>query len=437
MTKSIDYIQKLFAPTCKAVAISSLTGCADAFLAVALALKNQPGIVLAVVPGIPDADRLTDDLRLIVSQPGDTVRVRILELPPVIADDHRALGTRLKTIAALKAWSLAPYPAIVVVPFVSLSRGIPSGTAPAINVSIGSISFTELSRQLAENGYSRVPQVEKEGDYSVRGGLIDAWSPGDEFPVRAEFFDEDLESLRSFNPATQRSITRLSAAALLPAIEHNGDDDNRASVFSLLPANSTILALEHNAYTLTYPGKTFNCIFTGDPPPPATPTLPLPTSALPGFAELAAGEAHHPELFDAARQRLERHLDAAAKRGSHILRLDELSAGFELGDLIVVTKADRVFTKHRKATRSVNASLGQRINDFDDLEPGEYVVHVDYGVGRYTGSSFIKMDGEYSEVFNVEYADGAKLHVPAAHAHLLSRYVGVKGEAVRLHRLDG
>ena len=65
------------------------------------------------------------------------------------------------------------------------------------------------------------------------------------------------------------------------------------------------------------------------------------------------------------------------------------------------------------------------------------MVHVDYGVGRFVGSSEILVNGKRSEVFTIEYADGAKLHVPAAHAHLLSRYVGVKGEAVRLHRLDG
>ena len=82
-------------------------------------------------------------------------------------------------------------------------------------------------------------------------------------------------------------------------------------------------------------------------------------------------------------------------------------------------------------------SQGARLNDFDELEPGEYVVHVDYGVGRFVGSSEILTGGKRVEVFTIEYADGAQLHVPAAHAHLLSRYVGVRGEAVRLHRLDG
>ena len=58
-------------------------------------------------------------------------------------------------------------------------------------------------------------------------------------------------------------------------------------------------------------------------------------------------------------------------------------------------------------------------------------------MGRFIGSSEITTAGKRSEVFTVEYADGAKLHVPAAHAHLLTRYVGVKGQEVHLNRLDG
>ena len=227
-------------------------------------------------------------------------------------------------------------------------------------------------------------------------------------------------------------------------------------IFDLLPTNSTILALEHNSYNLSTlipdPLSLIPIYYTGDPAPAGVPTYDFQTTSLPGFAELGADEAHHPELFDAARKRLDQHIAAATSRGDLVLRLDDLSGGFELagvGDrgqptpnLLVVTKSDRVFAKRTRHASNLkrqtsNFATGPRLSDFDDLEPGEYVVHVDYGVGRYIGSSEILVDGRRSEVFTIEYADGGKLHVPAAHAHLLSRYVGVKGEAVRLHRLDG
>ena len=462
--------------------IPSLTGCADAFLAVTLAAKEEDGrpktedkVVLAITPGLPDADRLADDIRTLISAvPPSTFHLqpRLLEFPPKLDGDKTALGTRLKTIAALKAWSLNPYPCVIVAPFPALATPIPMGTDPLIiNTDGAQIAFSSFCDKLSQFGYERLPQVEKEGDFSVRGGIVDFWSPGDEFPIRAEFFGDTLEGLRTFNPATQTSIERVEEAEVLPIREkvevEGGGEQRTASLFDLLPRTSVILALEHNSYNLSsvhlhLSPPPFSIIYTGDPAPAGVASYAFQTTPLPGFAELGADEAHHPELFDAARKRLDQHLAAAAKRNATILRLDDLSGGFEVEveggrwtkeakssstvhlhlsppPLLVVTKADRVFAKRktRHALRTNRQPLTTRLSDFDDLEPGEYVVHVDYGVGRYIGSSEIVVDGRRSEVFTIEYADGGKLHVPAAHAHLLSRYVGVKGEAVHLHRLDG
>ena len=506
-------------PTIPTISLPSLTGSADAFLAATLARPAR--LVLAVTPGLPEADRLVDDLRILaqpdapLGPPGNrgdrppengdrpstthSNQLRILEFPPLIDNDKGAFGLRLKTLSALKAWGLSPYPCVVVASSTALSTPLPLGSVPSLVLKeegkrrteeeagiVGSgpvgkgkhvgtgpgvvgtgpgeegdkrLNLSEIAEKLAEIGYARTPQVEQEGDFSVRGGIVDVWSPGDEFPVRAEFFGDDLESLRTFNPATQTSIARIDEAEILPIREDGKEEEEgkgkkekgkgkkeegkgksaeAATLLDLLPPGATVLALEHNAYSLETVLSGHPVVFTGDPPPAGVPTYDFATAPLPGFAELGADEAHHPELFDAARKRLDQHLAAAERRGATVVRLDDLSGGFEIGSLVVVTKADRVFAKRKIHVRT-NAAVvqGPRLNDFEDLEPGECVVHVDYGVGRYIGSSEILLDGKRSEVFTIEYADGAKLHVPAAHAHLLSRYVGVKGEAVHLHRLDG
>ena len=435
-----------------AVAISSLTGAADAFLA--LALSKDSRLVLAATPGLPDADRLSDDLRVLSAAIPSAREVRVLEFPPPLSGDVGALGTRLKTLAALRAWPLSPYPCVLVVSSPALSSPVPTGAPPVISLGTDPVKFGDICEKLASFGYNRVPMVEQVGDFSVRGGIVDAWSPGEEFPIRAEFFGDDLESIRTFDAATQMSIERVDKAALLPAGSKDDEQDKQCSLLDLLPDGSTVLALEHNDYSLPVPRTVasemrpyqFTFVYTGDPAPRGVPTGKFQTSPLPGFAELGADEAHHPELFDAARGRLERHLAAAKKRGDLVLAIDDLSGGFELAPgtgaagekaLLVVAKSDRVFAKRKTHLRNAALARGARLNDFDELDPGEYVVHVDYGVGRFIGSSEILVNGKRSEVFTIEYADGAKLHVPAAHAHLLSRYVGVKGEAVRLHRLDG
>ena len=417
-----------------AVSVSSLVGGSDAFAAMALA-ESGTRVVLAVTPGLPDADRLSDDLRLIGAS--------VLEFPPPLDGDRSALGSRLKTIAALRAWDMRPYPCVVVAAYPALATPIPAEGIKPLSLVIGAERLESVAHRLLEMGYNRTVAVEQEGDYSVRGGIIDAWSPGEEFPVRAEFFGDELESLRAFDAATQISISRLDTATLLPIKEDGTEARASTTLLEILPESSVILALEHNEYNLGEVKRP--CVYTGDPAPKGVATFEFPTAPLPGFAELGADEAHHPELFDAARQRLERHIAAAEARGDAVIRLDELSGGFEthFGNdgtgLLVVTKADRVFTKKkvRRVRGAGGANAGARLNDFDDLEPGEYVVHVDYGIGRFVGSSEIVVDGRRSEVFTIEYAEGAKLHVPAAHAHLLSRYIGVKGETVKLHRLDG
>ena len=160
------------------VCISSLTGAADAFLALSLALRPgpprpdspaQPTPVLVVTPGLPDADRIADDLRELLKCLGADPKTtsfptRILEFPPILDGDRTAIGTRLKTIAALRAWGLSPYPVVVVSPFSALSSPIPAGTVPAIQLGtkpeeIGKapIKYSDLCKKLADSGYNRVP----------------------------------------------------------------------------------------------------------------------------------------------------------------------------------------------------------------------------------------------------------------------------------------
>ena len=432
-----------------ALALPKLTGAAEAFLALALG-----DITLVVTSGIPDADRVFADLELLTSiRDIGVYSTRVMMFPPLLDGDRGALGARLKVVAALKAYALRPYPLVIVAPYAALVTPVGMGEVETLVISTEApIEFKAVAESLSRLGYSRVAQVSDIGEYSVRGGIIDAWGPDEEFPVRAEFFGEELESVRIFDPATQISIERRERAELLPVklgsdgdeVEKRGGDEvESGGLLELFPDGAHVLALDHNEYALssvTTSLKRLRVVYTGDPAPSGVPTGDLPTAPLPGFAELGADEAHHPELFDAARRRLEQHLAAAEKRGDRILKIDELSGGFELPGFIVVTKADRVFAKRGKRERRITGAAalqGPRLNDFDDLEPGEYVVHIDYGVGRFIGSKEILLDGKRNEVYTIEYADGGKLHVPAAHAHLLSRYVGVKGEEVHLHRLDG
>ena len=435
------------------LALSSFTGASSAFAAVTLATAKPSNpqatlpLVLAVTPGLPEADVLADNLRTLEKE----CVIRILEFPPALEDDHTTTAARLKTVAALDAYMLRPYPLVIVAPFAALRDAVPTAASVAaatIGLSIdgGNPPFAELLDKLLAAGYERMPEVTAPGELSVRGGVMDVWPPDAAKPVRAEFFGDDLESLRTFDPGLQTSTGTIDHITIPPVqiapIPQSpnpqiSQSHNPTTLLSLLPSAATILWLEHNAYDVPSPLQ-FRQIFTGDPAPRGVPTAKFQTVPLPGFAELGAEAARQPELLETTRARLAAYLVAAKKKGALVVEDEALEGGFEVPGLVVVTKNDRVFG-HRRAYRSAPAAAhgGERLSETLDIEPGEYVVHIDYGIGRFLGSTEVEVAGQRSEVFTIEYADGAKLHVPVTHAHLLSRYVGVKGEQVKLHRLDG
>ena len=446
----LEVFAQAFAPVTDhpspALALSSFTGSSAAFAATVLAIhppKDGVPFVLAVTPGLPEADVLADDLSALSAESG----VRVLDFPPVLEDDASTTAARLRVSAALGAYRLRPYPLVIVAPLPALLKGVPPSAAIAaatLRLSVApdaatALTFAVLQEKLLSGGYERVAEVEAPGTFSVRGGVLDVWAAGDERPVRAEFFGDTLDALRVFDPATQISTGRIDAVEIPPVTVSAAADKSR-KLLEVLPDGCTVLWLEHNAYPegLRTVANAARCIYTGDPAPRDVPSAPFQASPLPGFGELGAEAVRRPELLEATRARLAAHLEAARRKGARVSEDEKLSGGFEVPGLVVVTKSDRVFA-HRRATsaRGQSARTGERLTETFDLEPGELVVHLDYGIGRFLGSTEIEVGDTRSEVFTLEYADGAKLHVPVAHAHLLSRYVGVKGEKVKLHRLDG
>ena len=353
MKAALDLFASRFIPLADSVSgcvsMPPLPGSSKAFAAIALsgALSpvNRPRIVLAATPGIPDAERLSDDIASLERHSG----CKAMEFPPVLGEDKSVLGCRLRTLAAVEDWAANPFPLVIVSPATALSEKVRTGGISRRFAFIpGETSFSSAKSALSGFGYARSPTVLAQGEWSVRGGIVDFWSPGEESPVRAEFFGDDLESLRGFNPATQLSTEAVDRADALPSREdENGET---ASFVSLLPDNAACIVFGHGSYEFDPEGRF--AVYAGAAAPGKAAVRDFTISPLPGFAELGAAEAHHPELFDAAKKRLENHLDKARKRGDAVIAADELSSGFEIPGLAVVAKSDRIFTKRRPRRRA-------------------------------------------------------------------------------------
>ncbi|HBA83625.1 MAG TPA: transcription-repair coupling factor [Verrucomicrobia bacterium] len=144
---------------------------------------------------------------------------------------------------------------------------------------------------------------------------------------------------------------------------------------------------------------------------------------------------------------LEQYREAIELIGNPNIHLHPLSEGFECAGarLTVVAESDLYGFRKRLPGRyelhgkkaGPERVAGARIAEWTDIQPGELVVHMDHGIGKYLGLYEIEFDGRKQEVLAIEYAEKARLYVPVSQTHLLSRYVGVGRHRPELHALGG
>jgi transcription-repair coupling factor (superfamily II helicase) len=358
---------------------------------------------------------------------------------------------------------------------------------------------TGLLAWLEESGYLFEAEVLSPAQASWRGGILDVWPPHHDWPIRVEFFGNTIESLRLFDPAQQRSRETLTEATLLPAREADGHRPPSTALTAHIPPGAAWLWLdreslaahaglyEHSAREaaaselivpladvraeLAARAATFQLAFSLSPNPEDE-AWTFDFASLPGVS-VAAGPAIALDRQEDQRKKFVAELIHQAASGwsvhlyfsneggqarfmevygeaiqpSHAIRFHDgtLSESYRCPGLreIVVSDADlyglrRETTGRRDRTRRARArETGERIHAWTDIQPGDYVVHIEHGIGIYRGLFEIETNGAMREVCTIEYADGAKLYVPVAQTHLLSRYIGVGKTKPPLHAIGG
>lgn len=471
-------------------AVPSLPGASAALVALALSRINRGRDVFVVARDSRECELLFSDLRSFDKSPeneplllpsadsgeGDRDSDRDgmrLAFAKALALDHTCDDTNGRIFVASAPDMLAPLPDphAVAESGIGLSAGAP---AP--------LPFSDFSARLASMGYRRVPEVVEKCAFAVRGGLIDVWPPTEPLPLRIDFFGDDIDTIRRFDPVSQRS--RAPADSVwLPSC-------SLGEMPSILPAErmksgSILLWLEYELVAnalrrLDYDsgGDPFSRleaaiaerkphlqIFSGEPAPPRVPTLPFDILPPPGLADIG-GLASDPLLRADARKKLFDDMEARAvagesvflcldtagglewlsrelASGSHIvLRQALLSGGFSWPSLklTVLAQPDIYSTRKTSGRHFVSPSVrfaGERVSRPEELRPGDLVVHIDHGIGRFKGTSTATIGDRTQDVFVIEYADGVELQVPISQAHLIGRYIGVAGQSVALHKLGG
>ena len=348
----------------------------------------------------------------------------------------------------------------------------------------------ELLAHFVQIGYHRMEetaQVEMPGEFSVRGGIVDVYPINEITPYRIEFFDDEIESIRSFSLETQRSIKTVDRIEILPVMQENpaGLTD---SFLAFMPETGKIIideplrVREHiikigkespelKNRILSWNGlsdgiKNGNVLYLalmlqkihGGEPDSLEGVTSKGIASFQGQMDMLASDTEEwlaqknrvivlasdkskqeslREFFAGHRLPATMELKAGGlKAGAVTVLKGSLLNGFELPGmkLTVLTEKDIFGRQKRKLTR---ISKEERISHFRDIKVGDYVVCLNHGIGKYMGVETHESDGVHKDYLYIMYGGGDKLYVPTDQVSVLQKYIGAEGEVPKLHRLGG
>ncbi len=351
---------------------------------------------------------------------------------PEIAAERLGLLTQLEREQA---------PRLIVATRASLDQAAPKrGALQTARVQLRHGTNEKMERSLERltgAGYERVAQVTTRGQFAVRGGIVDLYSWQAPLPTRLEFFGDRIESLREFDIDSQTSVRDLRFADILLGAA----DDQGATVRDYISHDHLKIAIEPEERFSTdiqisagwterepedFSGAFHDCeigeFAIGD--------LMLAEAKRAQFAarlrEWRANKAKIVIYFqtEGEIERFREIMDEKETLNSVDLAEGTLARGFcfSAANLVVLSAAElfgRLAAHGRRRLRRIERHRAQI--DFSELTEGDFVVHLEHGIGRFWGLQRVGKD----EVLSIEFADEAKVYVPLEQAYLVSRYVGV------------
>jgi transcription-repair coupling factor (superfamily II helicase) len=442
--------------------IDGAWGSAAPLAAAALGL-HAPTTLLIALAHVGDVDDFADDVGTFAG-----ARPEVLpawdRLPREVGPGDETFGRRVR-VAKRLAGALPPR--FVVAPLQALMQPVPrpevlARTSRTLKVG-DALPVEELAAWLVERGMARAEVVEVPGEFSLRGGILDVYPPDSAEPVRVEFFGDDVESIRPFDPESQRSLDRWESATLtaLPPLDPDQPDD-WGHVAEFLPEGTWIALVEPN--DLREEGRLYLQRVEdarGLYPVDATfarllrrPSVTISTLAESSLETTCHLRVESVERFSGDLGKVKAELDSAA-HGDRILiachnageverlrevfsdtavaragRLDlvvgRVRAGFRMADAEALVISDHELFDRAEVRRATTRRRyeSRAIDSFLDLNEGDLVVHVGHGIALYRGLQLVDR-GEYAEEQMVlEFAEGAKLYVPIAKVDLVQKYVG-------------
>ena len=474
-----------------ALRLGGLPGSSAAVL-VAWLVRSFPQRLLTVVAPTPaDAERWLSDLGHLTDVP--TVLYPQREALGEDEPHYEIAGERAETVQALLAGKLR---ILVTTARATAERTLLPAALERLRLSLSvgdKRPPADVARDLETMGYRRVPTVTEVAEYSVRGGILDVYGFGMAAPARLEWWGDDITSLRGFDLTTQRSLEELPEITVLPintqAVRDEADGQSvgqsvsaRRTLLELLPSD-TLVVEESFGPDLDEVTRAWNeaehhldvARRLGEDVPKREAIFQDPTewrARIEAFPRLVSRDEpvdlqfgfFPPERVDRDLNRLRALLRSGTPtlllcdNEGQLERMEELleeGGRFATGATLAIGALDggfvmptlRVLTDHEIFRRARRLRRPRRYREAAPstatgaLAVGDYVVHLDHGIGIYRGIDTITAGESTLEVAIVEYEGGDRLNVPLYRLDQMERYraAGEDGDRAppRLHRLGG
>ena len=365
------------------------------------------------------------------------------------------------------------------------------------------IDFQKLQEELVHLGYERESQIEGPGQFAVRGGILDVYPLTEEIPVRIELWGDEIDSIRSFDVESQRSVENMEQIVIYPATENVEKEEQAVSFSEYFPKEKslfffdepvrlqeTLEAVEkeyfHSLESRKNAGMTeeadeirvfqtkeiiekFNTRYGIGLTTLETRCGDFKVRDV--YSIQAAGVNPYNNSFEMLTQDLKKlkrqgyrvilvsGSRTRAKRLAEDLRDYDLSSfysedmvrtvrpgeimvvygcvaeGYEYPMLkfMVISESD-IFGKRKKKRRR-KVYEGQKIQEFAELKPGDYVVHENHGLGVYQGIEKVEVDKVTRDYMKISYADGGILYILATQMDLIQKYAGADAKPPKLNKL--
>ncbi|RYY95873.1 MAG: DEAD/DEAH box helicase, partial [Chitinophagaceae bacterium] len=355
----------------------------------------------------------------------------------------------------------------------------------------------DLFGKLVDYGFERTDFVYEPGQFAVRGGIIDIYSFGNEKPYRLELFGNDIDSIRIIDPETQLSERRLLQVNIIPNVETQFTDEEKVSLLEFLPENTAVwFQDEELTYEHLLTAQEDLGLFLGlraDAPPPDHEEDPLEIRQV-SEADFIAPEqfraglaARHVLHFghtqpDGLPKTIEFHtkeqpafnrqfdllirdlkerekegyaLHLFAENPKQLERLytifkdlkeeitfqpvaSAIHEGFYDADLKLLCYTDhQIFQRYHKykVKQAYNKSKALTLRTLRELQPGDYVTHIDHGVGVYSGLQKMEVNGKLQEAVRIIYKDSDILYVNINSLHKIAKFTGKEGTVPKVNKL--